>query len=167
VAMQAPSVVPGVRTGGLQGEAVARHSQPGPAIPPMRSFQNPPSNLAIPEQPSKLQFPTIADVIGADNLTVESPSIDNAMQSLEKILPNIQGRIQGRLVDEKGRGKPGDVVLAVLIPSASYGHLTTELIKHGAVAVGVGAEDGHLAPSPKEGNNVLLYIRFVSSANTH
>ncbi len=65
------------------------------------------------------------------------------------MLPNIQGR----LVNQEGRGKPGDVVLAVLIPSDSLGHLTTELINHGAVVNGMGADDSRLAT--KDGNKVL------------
>ncbi len=106
------------------------------------------------------QMPTIADLIGADNLTVESSSVDQAVESLKKMLPNIQGR----LVQQEGREKPGDVVLAVLIPSGSFGHLTTELINYGAVNAGMGNENARFSPPKKdENNNVLLYIRFVSS----
>ncbi len=159
VATQGPSAGTGVRTPGLQGEVVAMHTQSGPATPhSIQRHPNPPALPSNPEQTSRPQFPTIADLIGADNLTVESPSVDKALESLKQILPGIQGRLV-----EKRDGNPGDVVLAVLIPSDSYGHLTTELIKHGAVAVGVGAEDNRLSPAQKEGNNVLLYIRFVSS----
>ncbi|MGO9566556.1 MAG: hypothetical protein ACLP5H_03340 [Desulfomonilaceae bacterium] len=104
-------------------------------------------------------FPTIADRIGADNLTVESPSIDQAVESLKRILPNIQGR----LVHENNRGHVGEVVVGVMIPSDAYGNLTTELINHGAVAAGMKDSEAGSTPSPakKEGNNVLLYIRFV------
>ncbi len=105
-------------------------------------------------------FPTIADRIGADNLTVESPSIDQAVESLKRILPNIQGR----LVDENNRGRVGEVVVGVMIPSDAYGNLTTELINHGAVASGMkDAEAKSPSPTKGEGNNVLLYIRFVHS----
>lgn len=105
-------------------------------------------------------FPTIADRIGADNLTVESPSIDQAVESLKRILPNIQGR----LVDENNRSHVGEVVVGVMIPSDAYGNLTTELINHGAVASGMKeSEAGLPSPAKKEGNNVLLYIRFVHS----
>jgi hypothetical protein len=99
---------------------------------------------------------TIADRLGADNLTVESPSIDSALESLKKILPNIQGQ----LVDQRNRGN-GGVVVGVLIPPSEYGRLTTELINHGAVEAGAGSEVQPVAPLKKEGNNVLLYIRFV------
>jgi hypothetical protein len=103
-------------------------------------------------------FPTIADRIGADNLTVESPSIDQAVESLKRILPNIQGR----LVDENNRGRVGEVVVGVMIPSDAYGNLTSELINHGAVASGMkDAEAKSPSPTKGEGNNVLLYIRFV------
>jgi hypothetical protein len=102
-------------------------------------------------------FPTIADRIGADNLTVESRSVDSAVESLKRILPELQGR----LIDEKARLNPGEKVIAVLIPSEAYGHLTTELINHGAVAAGAAGPDISQAPAKKEGNNVLLYIRFV------
>jgi len=103
-------------------------------------------------------FPTIADRIGADNLTVESPSIDQAVESLKRILPNIQGR----LVDENNRGNGGEVVVGVMIPSDAYGNLTTELINHGAVESGMkDAEAASPSLARREGNNVLLYIRFV------
>lgn len=163
VAMKEPAASPaGVLTVAQPGGIVAKNFQPGPAIPHSQAF--PPSRTFPDSQPRSAanetaapQFPTIADLIGADNLTVESPSVDQAVESLKKMLPNIQGQ----LVKQEGRGKPGDVVLAVLIPSDSYGHLTTELINHGAVVNGMGGDDSRLAT--KDGNNVLLYIRFVSS----
>jgi len=101
-------------------------------------------------------FATIADRLGADNLTVESASIDSALESLKKILPNIQGQ----LVDQRNPGN-GGVVVGVLIPPSAYGRLTTELINHGAVESGAGSEIQPGPPLKKEGNNVLLYIRFV------
>ncbi|MBI5250667.1 MAG: zf-HC2 domain-containing protein [Desulfomonile tiedjei] len=154
-------IPPQVGPGGM----VAKSTPSGPTIPlaapPAASFPGSHFRASNPEKTleSRQQFPTIADLIGADNLTVESDSVDKAMESLKNLLPGIQGR----LVGEKGHGNPGDVVLAVLIPSDSYGHLTTELIKHGAVASGVGPEDSRLSPTSKDGKNVLLYIRFVSS----
>lgn len=100
---------------------------------------------------------TVADRIGGDNLTVESPSIDQAVESVKRILPNIHGR----LVEEQNRGTLGEKVLGVLIPSRSYGHLTTELINHGAVAAGVAPDAKAPAPTRTANNNVILYIRFV------
>ena len=47
-----------------------------------------------------------------------------------------------------------------MIPSESYANLTTELINHGAVAAGAGNSTS-AEPAKKDGNNVLLYIRFV------
>ncbi|MBI4963048.1 MAG: zf-HC2 domain-containing protein [Desulfomonile tiedjei] len=119
------------------------------SMAPPSSFQ---SNLGIRGE----SLATIADRMGADNLTVESPSIDIALESLKKILPNIQGQ----LVDQRTPGN-GGVVVGVLIPPSAYGRLTTELINHGAVETGAGSEAQPVAPLKKEGNNVLLYIRFV------
>ncbi len=99
----------------------------------------------------------VSEEVGTDSLTVESPSVDTAIESLKKMLP----RIDGRLVDEKTRG--GKIVVGVLIPPTAYGSLTTELINHGAVAVGAGPDVNRQTPSREEGNNVLLYIRFMNS----
>ncbi|HMK37562.1 MAG TPA: hypothetical protein VK463_20995 [Desulfomonilaceae bacterium] len=132
-------------TRGLRAKSLASST-----VHPMYALQARPEIESVAHR-----FPTVADRIGADNLTVESPSVDRAVESLKRILPDLQGR----LVDEKIQQNMGDKILAVLIPSESYGHLTTELINHGAVAAG-SADISH-APSKKEGNNVLLYIRFV------
>jgi hypothetical protein len=101
-------------------------------------------------------FRTMADRIGADNLTVESPSVDVAIQSLERMLPNIRGRLVKRMGTANG-----GVVVGVLIPPQAYESLTTELINHGAVEAGAGEEVN--TPLKKEDNSVLLYIRFVKS----
>jgi hypothetical protein len=102
---------------------------------------------------------TIADKLGADNLTVESPRIDMALESLKKMLPHLQGR----LVEQRMRGNDGGVVVGVLIPPQAYGPLATELINHGAVEVGAGSEVDPATPQKKEDNNLLVYIRFVRS----
>ena len=99
-------------------------------------------------------FPTIADRTGADNLTVESPSIDQAVESLKRILPNIQGR----LVDENNRGPVGEVVLGVMIPSDAYGNVTTELINHGAVASGMKMRRPNLPHPLRERATTSCYI---------
>ena len=39
---------------------------------------------------SNVTYPSIADKIGADNLTVESQSVDEALNSLKKVLPDIK-----------------------------------------------------------------------------
>jgi hypothetical protein len=89
-------------------------------IPDMaRMEKNPAFPMALPAR------------IGTDMLTVESPSIDQAVASLKRILPEIQGKI----LEEQNR-QLGGTVLTVVIPHQAYGHLTTELVHHGAVAVG-------------------------------
>jgi hypothetical protein len=103
--------------------------------------------------------PTVADRIGADNLTVESRSINQAVQSVKQILPEIRGS----LVEEMNRGGFNEILLGVRIPPLAYGNLTTELINHGAVQVGAGSDPFPPAPSKTEDNNVVLYIRFVPS----
>jgi hypothetical protein len=134
----------------------ASETSPAPRLPLLS--KSTPSSLASNIETVSRGFPTIADRIGADNLTVESPSIDQAVESLKRILPNIQGK----LVNENSHGHVGEVVVGVMIPSDAYGNLTTELINHGAVAAGMKeAGDNSPAPVKKEGNNVLLYIRFV------
>jgi hypothetical protein len=138
---------------------------------PRPAAQDPPSFGLLPRQtmttPGPVQgnvhlvskgIPTTADTIGADNLTVESPRIDMALESLKKILPDIRGRV---VEERRPNGK--NFVVGVVIPSTAYGHLTTELINHGAVEVGLGQEAASQAPAKKEDNNVLLYIRFVRS----
>lgn len=104
-------------------------------------------------------LPTLADSLGADNLTVESRSVDTAIDSLKRILPNIQGQ----LVGEATRDRLGEIVLGVQIPSNAYGRLTSELVNHGAVAAGAGLESQPPARVPADSNHVLLYIRFVNS----
>jgi hypothetical protein len=77
-------------------------------------------------------FPAVLPArIGTDILTVESPSIDQAVASLKRILPEIQGKI----LEEQNR-QVGGTTLTVVIPHQAYGDLTTELVHHGAVAVG-------------------------------
>jgi hypothetical protein len=132
------------------------HPSSPPATLPSYSAATPPTlekEFGIPGT----ALSAMTDEIGADSLTVESPRMDTALESLKKMLP----RIDGRLVDEKARG--GKIVVGVLIPSAAYGSLTTELVNHGAVAVGAEPDVAHQGPFRTEGNNVLLYIRFMNS----
>jgi hypothetical protein len=152
---------PGTGKPQMKVSSVMPASESKPLIPAPRLpllAKSTPDSLGSNIEAVSRSFPTIADRIGADNLTVESPSIDQAVESLKRILPNIQGR----LVDENNHGHVGEVVVGVMIPSDAYGNLTTELINHGAVAAGMkGSEVSSPAPVRKEGNNVLLYIRFV------
>ncbi|MGC8659473.1 MAG: anti-sigma factor family protein [Desulfomonilaceae bacterium] len=103
-------------------------------------------------------FPTVADQIGADNLTVESPQVDLAVETLKNILPDLQGR----LVDERFRDAFGEALVGVIIPSSRYGDLTSALVNHGAIEVGarsLGTESP--APTKVDSRNVRLYIRFT------
>jgi hypothetical protein len=118
-----------------------------------------PKSLGDKAEASAGRFLTVAERIGGDNLTVESPSVENAVESLKRILPDISGR----LVEEKSRDRIGERVLGVLIPSGAYGHLATELVNHGAVQLGAGPDKSTPAPSRAGNNNVILYIRFVQS----
>jgi len=174
VAMHAPTMRPTAESGLLAG--VVGKSQPDSWQP--RSVSQPTQEIPPGFSPNIQQFAmtgtqpvekklgtrhqafrTVADVIGADNLTVESPSIEHAVESLKKALPNLHGQ----LVTEKFRDPVGERVLGVLIPSGAYGHLTSELINHGAVAVGAGSENDPPPPSRKDENTVILYIRFTHS----
>ena len=92
--------------------------------------------------------------IGTDMLTVESPSIDQAVASLKRILPEIQGKI----LEEQNR-QVGGTILTVVIPHQAYGHLTTELVHHGAVAVGPNNES--TSSSTDDPGAMQLNIHFV------
>jgi hypothetical protein len=105
---------------------MARSQESSSPAAPFTSFnplarieQNPGFPLAVPAR------------IGTDMLTVESPSIDQAVASLKRILPEIRGKI----LEEQNR-QVGGTTLTVVIPHQAYGDLTTELVHHGAVAVG-------------------------------
>jgi hypothetical protein len=114
-----------------------------------------PSSMVAGSRP----FVTVVERIGGDNLTVESPSVDQAVESVKKILPTIEGK----LVEEKTPGQLGDKILGILIPTDAFSDLTSELINHGAVAVGLGPQTNAPAPSKSGPNNVVLYIHFVQS----
>jgi len=136
-----------------------------------RSQEPSPSSLAIVpysgsisrSKEGNLGYPGRALPAGINNLTVESPSIDQAVASLKRILPDIRGR----LLEEHSR-QIGGTVLTVIIPPQAYGNLTTELVNYGAVAVGPDSESysasSHSAsPSPGETDGMRLYIHFVRS----
>lgn len=100
-------------------------------------------------------MPAVQDRIGTDMLTVESPSIDQAVESLKKILPDIQGKV----LDEQNR-QIGGTVLTVVIPPQAYGDLTTELVNHGAVAIGPKTDN---RSSTDDSGPMQLYIHFLRS----
>lgn len=114
------------------------------------------TNLEVPKERLR-QVATVADILGADNLTVESNSIDSAVESVKRMLPNIEGRI----LAENIRDSRGEKVLRVMIPSRAYGDLTTELINHGAVASGAGSDYTPPTVANKSQDQVLLYIKFT------
>jgi hypothetical protein len=147
-AMQAKSMI-------AQGGTIGALSPELPAPPTglsRYSMMSPQTQSSVPAS-----FPTVADRIGAGNLTVESPSIETAVESLKRLLPNIRGR----LVEERaGRGMH-ELMLRVMIPPNSYSDLTSELINHGAVEAGAGTKANPPRLSPDGGKNVLLYIRFL------
>jgi hypothetical protein len=156
VAQPSPSALPSSGAGRVTADVVSMRPKSIPATTgSMYANQQPGAHLL----PSYTFPRTVADKIGADNLTVESASIDNAVESLKKLLPGLQGR----LVDVQSQHNRGETVLAVVIPSEAYGNLTTELINHGAVAAGATGTAIPQAPAKQDGNNVLLYIRFVHS----
>jgi hypothetical protein len=100
------------------------------------------------------------NAIGSDRLTVESPSINMAVESLKRVLPHFQGKV----VEENNQGGLDEAVLAVTIPPQAWPHLTTELINHGAVAVAPSDEKDSPPRAPtKENNSVLIKIRIVNT----
>jgi hypothetical protein len=143
---------------GILGKGVQGGLTPGSA--PMSQYaMSTPRPIGESGRINARYLPTLADAVGADNLTVESRSVDTAIDSLKRILPNIQGQ----LIGEATRDRLGEIVLGVRIPSNAYGHLTSELINHGAVAVGAGSDSQPPLRVPADSNNVVLYIRFVDS----
>jgi len=145
---------------GVFGKSV--QSGPTPGSDPMPQYaMSAPRRIGEAGQikAQSLPTPTVADVIGADNLTVESRSVDRAIDSVKRILPNIHGQ----LIGEIARDRVGEIVLGIRIPSSAYRHLTSELINHGAVAVGAGSDSLPPTRAAADGNNVDLYIRFVNS----
>ncbi|MBM3300263.1 MAG: hypothetical protein FJY85_09940 [Deltaproteobacteria bacterium] len=118
-----------------------------------------PKSLGANVELSPGRYQTVAERIGGDNLTVESPSVESAVESIKRILPDISGR----LVEDRSRGRIDERVIGVVIPPGAYGHLAAELVNHGAVAVGAGSDQGTPAPQRADNNSVMLYIRFVRS----
>jgi hypothetical protein len=115
---------------------------------------------AVPKSLSQpLAIPTSNNLIGSDNLTVESPSITMTVESLKKVLPNFHGR----LVEEKTRTGMRETELAVSIPPQAWPYLTTELINHGAVAVDSSAEQLLPESGEREKRNVVIRIRIVNT----
>jgi len=96
--------------------------------------------------------------IGADNLVVESASMDSAVASLKRVLPNLRGR----LVDEQTAAHVGETVLQVAIPPNAWPNLTAELINHGAVEVGPVSNPDSSVSASGSSPSVLIRIRIVT-----
>lgn len=127
--------------------------------PTLLSTAHPKSLTAFSTPSNMLIAPTIADKIGADNLTVESPRIQEAVESLKRILPHIHGR----LVQENTNSGLNEVILRIAIPAKAYGKLATELINHGPVEAGAGSEVKPPKRLKEQSDNVELHVRFVQS----
>jgi hypothetical protein len=107
-------------------------------------------------------IPTIADELGADNVTVESPRVEEAVESLKKILPSLQGRLVDVFPLRQGEDQIGrELLVGVRIPQTQYGRLTGELINHGALEAGAGERVSAPKMIDPQGPEVLLYIRFL------
>jgi hypothetical protein len=150
------------RTAPIEGPRVGAYGTPhtaqsSPAL--NMSLNHAPASIPANSHIAKETLPMapVAEVVGADNLTVESHSIDNAVESVKRMLPNIEGKI----VVERNEEQVGEKVLRVMIPSRAYGDLTTELINHGAVASGAGSDFTPPKVAEKGRDQVLLYISFT------
>jgi hypothetical protein len=132
----------------------------------VRSQEPSHSSLAITPYPgsisgskeSDLGYPGCAMPAGINSLTVESPGIDQAVASLKRMLPDIRGTLL-----EEHPQLIGGTVLTVMIPPKAYGYLTTELVNHGAVAVGCDSESYSPPASTGETDGMRLNIHFVRS----
>lgn len=144
-------------------DPISRTIDRGAASAPFSSPATPFTHAYVPydraghSSPVSWNFPTVADEIGADNLTVESPQVDLALQTLKNILPDIQGK----LVDEKFRNAIGETLVGIVIPSNRYGDLTSALVNHGAIEVGARSHGTAPGPTKVDSKNVRLYIRFT------
>ncbi|MEW6350503.1 MAG: hypothetical protein AB1646_15675 [Thermodesulfobacteriota bacterium] len=104
-----------------------------------------------------LRNPTIADIVGADNVTVESHTAATVAESFKHhVLP----RLNGRIVEEQVKNADGEIVLGVAIPSSAYGAMNSELLNHGALVSGAGS--GVQPPRRSQTDDyVRVYIRFT------
>ncbi len=155
------------KAGGTHSKRMAAGmSEQAASIPFTRTAANPSplsqataKSLTALSGPNESFFtPTLADRIGADNLTVESPSVGQAVESVKRMLP----RLDGRLDQESAPSGLNEVILRVTIPTKAYADLTSELINHGAVEAGA---SGVTPPKrlKEEAENVVLHIRFLRS----
>ncbi|MBM4327800.1 MAG: hypothetical protein FJ118_11630 [Deltaproteobacteria bacterium] len=102
-------------------------------------------------------LPTVADRLGADNLTVVSSRPEEAQELLKRILPGLQGTV----VREDLRPSARERLVRIIIPPDAYGSLTRALVDHGEIESGAGAGVDPPKPVQEQGNGILLYVRFV------
>lgn len=95
--------------------------------------------------------------IGTDSLTVESDRVDQAVDSVLRLLPDLRGKV----VEQRARGLLGERILSVVIPPEAFGSLATELVNHGIVEAGPPEERNLTTATETNGQNVVLTIRFV------
>jgi hypothetical protein len=93
----------------------------------------------------------------ASNLTVESVQIGEAVESVKRMLPDIQGQ----LIGEETRTGNNFVLLGLAIPPAAYKDLQRVLTNHGKVETGAGADIAPPRLIENDGGKVLLHVRFV------
>jgi hypothetical protein len=160
--------VPGNQTVGIQPGSTAEKARVNEASAMVKAYdptrvpldgRHVPSGAGIPKSfnSSPMILPAATNSIGTDNLTVESPSINLAVESLKKVLPDLKGQV----VEEQSRDGVGETTLAVVIPPQAWPHLTAELINHGAVAVGNSQSGETAASADRESRSVLIRIRIV------
>lgn len=121
------------------------------------SVAAPPHVQAAPSGPP-IKLPQAVQA-GTNKLFVESPRIDVAVESLKRILPDIQGKV---LEDRRPGDVGGTPVLAVVIPHQFYGDLMRELINHGAVVAGPPSSQTDSPSQPGGDANQVFYIQFKS-----
>lgn len=112
----------------------------------------------VAKSPYNAGIPASYGRVGTDTLTVESPRIDQAVESVLRMLPDLHGRV----VEQRTTGGIlGERVLSVVIPPDSFGSLATELISHGVVDAGPPSDRDVASATETNGRNLVLTIRFV------
>jgi hypothetical protein len=102
-------------------------------------------------------MPTVADRLGADNLTVVSARPEEAQELLKRILPGLHGTV----VREELQPNAREGLIRIIIPPDAYGSLTRALVDHGDIESGAGVGVDPPKPVQEQGNGILLHVRFV------
>jgi len=106
------------------------------------------------ERQSPSTNPWIVDI---ESLTVESEQVDQAVESILKMLPDLRGK----LLEQRIRSVPQEKILAVAIPPDAFGPLAVELINHGNVEAGPPKERDATSREIQD-KHLVLTIRFVN-----